>query len=82
MTPDPLTWFLCPCTIVQVDLSLVGSKKIQQELCRPGVVERYLAPDKAAKVRQTFLEMLSMDEVESFGLLVSQWGYLPLFVTT
>ncbi|UYV78099.1 GSS, partial [Cordylochernes scorpioides] len=48
----------CP----SIHFHLAGSKKIQQELCRPGVLERYL-PDatRAAQVRETFVPQYSLD---------------------
>lgn len=46
-----------------------GSKKVQQELSKPGMVERYLTAEKAAKVRQTFAILHSMTEV-SYNIIV------------
>jgi len=40
-----------------------GTKKVQQELSRPGVVERYLSPEKAAQVRSTFVGLYSLKNV-------------------
>lgn len=41
---------------------LTTSKKIQQSLCRPGSVERFLNSDKSEKVRRTFMRMYPLDE--------------------
>lgn len=43
---------------------LIGSKKIQQELSRPGVLEKYIDdPEVIAAVRSTFAGMYSLDLV-------------------
>ncbi|KAI8809865.1 glutathione synthase [Cladochytrium replicatum] len=48
----------CPTTTYQ----LIGSKKVQQVLARPGVVERYLDPSEAALVRTSFTGMYALDD--------------------
>lgn len=48
----------CP----SVHMQLAGSKKIQQELARPGVVERFLRdPDICRRIRDTFAGQYSLD---------------------
>lgn len=48
----------CPTIITQ----LSGSKKVQQELCLPGVLEKFISEDNARAVRKTFAKILSFDE--------------------
>ncbi|KAL8942293.1 MAG: hypothetical protein Q9216_001736, partial [Gyalolechia sp. 2 TL-2023] len=47
----------CPSLQVQI----AGSKKVQQELSMPGVLERFLAPEEAARIRETFMPMYPLD---------------------
>jgi len=44
-----------------IQLHLAGTKKVQQELCRPGVLERYLRADEAALCRSVFVGLYSLD---------------------
>eukprot|EP00949_MAST-11_sp_MAST-11-sp1_P000241 g241.t1 len=45
-----------------VEYQLVGTKKIQQVLSGEGVVERFLSPEDAARVRQTFAGLYPAEE--------------------
>ncbi|XP_064642901.1 glutathione synthetase-like [Lineus longissimus] len=49
------------CPTVQYQLA--GFKRVQQILCEPGVVERYIKdPDTAAKLRKTFARQYSLQD--------------------
>ena len=48
----------CPTILSQIS----GFKKVQQELARPGVLERFLTPDKSALLRQVFMPMYPLDD--------------------
>ncbi|XP_069507915.1 glutathione synthetase [Ambystoma mexicanum] len=52
----------CPDIATQ----LTGTKKVQQELSRPGALERFLAskPEAIARIRGTFAGLYSLDEGE------------------
>ncbi|CCG82387.1 Putative uncharacterized protein [Taphrina deformans PYCC 5710] len=50
----------CPSIITQ----LAGSKKVQQVLSEPAVVENYLVPERATAVRSTFVGMHTLDKSE------------------
>ena len=53
----------CP----DVALQLVGCKKIQEILARPGVIEKYIKePEAAAMIRKTFAGLYTLDMVEYF----------------
>lgn len=41
---------------------LTGFKIVQQALAQPGVVERFLGPEMAAKITATFMPMLAFDD--------------------
>ncbi|XP_069114373.1 glutathione synthetase-like [Argopecten irradians] len=48
----------CP----SVQCQLAGTKKVQQELCRPGAVERFIDdPEVAHQIRETFVNQFSLD---------------------
>ncbi|XP_033754132.1 glutathione synthetase-like isoform X2 [Pecten maximus] len=48
----------CP----SVQCQLAGTKKVQQELCRPGAVERFIKdPELARDIRETFVNQFSLD---------------------
>ena len=45
-------------------MQLVGTKKIQQVLAMPGVVERYIKDQSAVdRIRKTFAGLFSLDDV-------------------
>ena len=45
---------------------LAGTKKVQQVLAQPGVVEKYLSDtQEAARIRDTFANLYSMDMVSN-----------------
>lgn len=48
----------CP----DVGSQLAGSKKIQQELCVPDVLERFLPPEEASGVRKYFTGLYALDD--------------------
>ncbi|KAI1413873.1 glutathione synthase [Hypoxylon sp. FL1857] len=48
----------CPTILSHI----AGFKKVQQELSSPEVLERFLPPDMATKVRQTFMSQYPIDE--------------------
>lgn len=48
----------CP----SVGMQLAGAKKIQQVLAKPGMVEQFISPQDAARVRETFVGMYELDE--------------------
>ncbi|XP_020598280.1 glutathione synthetase, chloroplastic [Phalaenopsis equestris] len=50
----------CP----SISYHLVGTKKIQQELAKPLVLERFLEEDAAAKLRKCFAGLWSLDDSE------------------
>jgi len=50
----------CP----SIQYHLTGTKKVQQELARPGVIEKFLHPDKAAGVKEVFTGLYSLDRTE------------------
>eukprot|EP00192_Tetraselmis_astigmatica_P003967 CAMPEP_0117674322 /NCGR_PEP_ID=MMETSP0804-20121206/14973_1 /TAXON_ID=1074897 /ORGANISM="Tetraselmis astigmatica, Strain CCMP880" /LENGTH=468 /DNA_ID=CAMNT_0005483177 /DNA_START=366 /DNA_END=1772 /DNA_ORIENTATION=- len=53
--------FKCPSVAYQ----LAGTKKVQQDLARPGVVERFAPSDEdAARIRQHFAGLWSLDDLE------------------
>lgn len=41
---------------------LAGFKKVQQELCTPGILERFVTPREADVLRETFVGMYAMDK--------------------
>ncbi len=51
----------CP----SIDVQIAGSKKVQQEFALPGVLERFLLPEEAARIRQTFMPMYPLDDTEA-----------------
>lgn len=53
----------CPDIATQ----LVGTKKVQQELSRPGILERFLPnePEAVARLRATFTGLYSLEMVSS-----------------
>ena len=53
----------CPTVAYQ----LVGTKKIQQTLCTPGILEKFLSGDKAAMLRRCFAEQYSLGSMASPG---------------
>ncbi len=55
------------CARVQcppISYHLAGTKKVQQELARAGVVERFLPADDAAAVRRSFAGLWGLDDTE------------------
>ncbi|NXS26626.1 GSHB synthetase, partial [Pomatostomus ruficeps] len=56
----------CPDIATQ----LAGTKKVQQELSRPGTLEKLLPgrPEAIARIRATFAGLYSLDEVSGAGL--------------
>ncbi|KAI1134777.1 glutathione synthase [Hypoxylon sp. FL0543] len=44
---------------------MAGFKKVQQELTRPGVLERFLPPELCSKIQPTFMSQYPMDESET-----------------
>ncbi|KAL9597512.1 MAG: hypothetical protein Q9219_005094 [cf. Caloplaca sp. 3 TL-2023] len=56
----------CPSILTQ----LASSKKIQQQLSLPGALERFLPPQEAARIRETFMPMypLSSSPTSPLGL--------------
>ncbi|KAI0173223.1 glutathione synthase [Hypoxylon sp. FL1284] len=50
----------CPSILSHIS----GLKKVQQELTRPGTLEKYLEPENAFLLRQTFMTQYPMDESE------------------
>lgn len=42
------------CKCPSVTYQLAGSKKVQQDLARPGVVERFIGQEQGAALRQLF----------------------------
>lgn len=53
----------CP----SIALQLAGSKKIQEFLSRPNVLERFLTEEQAAAVRDTWVSMWSLDTDDGKG---------------
>lgn len=55
----------CPDIATQ----LAGTKKVQQELSRPGTLEKLLPghPEASARIRATFAGLYSLDEVSGSG---------------
>ncbi|KAL9002150.1 MAG: hypothetical protein Q9188_004898 [Gyalolechia gomerana] len=51
----------CPSLLTHV----AGSKKVQQELALPGVLERFLPSEEAARIRETFMAMYPLDESDA-----------------
>lgn len=43
----------------------LGSKKVQQELSRPGALEKYLTDEECELVRLTYLPQISLSEVRA-----------------
>ncbi|NXP40984.1 GSHB synthetase, partial [Leiothrix lutea] len=71
----------CPDIATQ----LAGTKKVQQELSRPGTLEKLLPghPEAIARIRATFAGLYSLDEVRPHswgqGLLLSWKGFMCWF---
>ncbi|KAL8648357.1 MAG: hypothetical protein Q9210_005038 [Variospora velana] len=51
----------CPSILTQI----AGSKKVQQELAMPEVLERFLPPEEVTRIRETFMPMYPLDGSES-----------------
>lgn len=53
----------CP----DISTHLAGTKKVQQELARPGVLERFFPDDQEAvvRIRATFTGLYTLDMVSS-----------------
>ncbi|KAI4122380.1 MAG: hypothetical protein LQ338_005853 [Usnochroma carphineum] len=51
----------CPSILTHI----AGSKRVQQELAMPGVLERFLPAHEAAKIRKTFMPMYPLDETDA-----------------
>lgn len=51
----------CPSILTH----LAGSKKVQQELAMPGVLERFLSPEESVKIRETFMPMYPLDDSDA-----------------
>ncbi len=47
-----------------IGLHLANTKKVQQRLAEPGVVERYLDSESVTKVRRTFAGMWGLETSE------------------
>lgn len=56
----------CPC----LSYHLAGTKKVQQALARPGVVERYAPAEAATALRQAFAGLYSLEDVTNQDLAV------------
>jgi glutathione synthetase len=52
---------------------LVGSKKIQQVLVEPGVLERYMSPDESTDIRSCFTGLYEVNE-ETIAMVRSKPG--------
>lgn len=70
----------CPDIATQ----LAGTKKVQQELSRPGMLEKLFPnrPEAVTRLRATFTGLYSLEMVSSYAL----WGmhivlYLSLFIS-
>lgn len=67
--------FRCPTVAYQ----LAGSKKVQQDLARPGVVERFVGDEAGARLRALFaggLLSLWVGALQSWqGGAVCMWGF-------
>ncbi|KAJ7331892.1 hypothetical protein JRQ81_014072 [Phrynocephalus forsythii] len=57
----------CPDIATQ----LAGTKKVQQELTRPGVLERFLPPEAAVQLRATFAGLYSLEMDEEGNKMVA-----------
>ncbi|KAK1302001.1 hypothetical protein QJS10_CPB12g01485 [Acorus calamus] len=65
----------CPC----ISYHLVGTKKIQQELAKPNVLERFLEnKDDIAKVRKCFAGLWSLEDSASVGDAMERPEYFVL----
>ncbi|KAL1982102.1 hypothetical protein VTN96DRAFT_1757 [Rasamsonia emersonii] len=53
----------CPSLLAHI----ATFKKVQQALAVPGTLERWLPPDKAAKVRETFMPLYPLDDASDAG---------------
>lgn len=58
----------CP----SIQYHLAGTKKVQQALANPGVINRYLPEDQAKKVANIFTGLYALDEEANID------GYNPL----
>jgi len=58
----------CP----SVDYQLVGAKKVQQALARPGVVERFVGPSASAKLRACFAGLWGLGPGEGDADIVGE----------
>ena len=56
---------------------LATFKKVQQELAMPGVLERFLAPEEAALVSETFVPMYPLDRVSKAGQMGRELASYP-----
>jgi hypothetical protein len=73
----------CP----SIHYHLAGTKKVQQELAKPGMLEKYLDdPKKVSAVTQIFTGLYSLDKVRNIGgLYIQPWrvevelleGFIP-----
>ena len=50
---------------------LVGTKKVQQALCRPGAVEQFLSPEESLVVRSTFAPQWTLDPKDSVSYILA-----------
>jgi len=67
---------VCP----NIAYHLAGTKKVQQVLSQPGVIEKFIKDaDAVHRIRNTFTEMFSLDMVEDFILFGSFMYILLLF---
>lgn len=64
----------CAVKCPDIATQLAGTKKVQQELSREGVLERLLPgqPEAVARLRATFAGLYSLDMVRASPLLLSQ----------
>ena len=57
---------VCP----NIAYHLAGTKKVQQVLAQPGVIEKFIQkPEAVERIRKTFVEQLSLDMVVNLILL-------------
>jgi glutathione synthase len=59
LTMERSTAIKCP----SIHYHLAGTKKVQQSLAKPGVLEKFLTPDQTAAVKEIFTGLYSLDKV-------------------
>ena len=65
----------CPSLLAHI----ATFKKVQYALIRPGALERFLTPEKAAAVRATFVPMYPMDDESREGRQARKLATNPVF---